>query len=418
MTTANLLEIASNYGTPCYVYDLDAVARATDDLLHDLPSGAELYYSLKANPHPQIVGHVLARGLGAEVSSVGELNIALAAGAAPDRLLYSGPGKTSEEVAVALASGVQLFAVESVTDWERLAAACHQTGTVCDYLVRLNGPRGSASGSLRMAGRATAFGVDVEQGDELATLLGSPSDRIRPVGLHLFFASNVADEASLLAEFEQVIDTASQIAEQASVKPLVLALGGGFPAPLAQPGIRVRFPNLRRRLAECLDDRFPDWRSSKIRILFESGRYLAGDCGTLVTTVLDVKTVRGRTHVVLDAGVNVFGGMSGLGRLMAPSARPHALATGPAEPVGDPVTVVGPLCTPLDVLSRAAELPGVRAGHVLAFPNAGAYGLTASLIAFLSRPAAAELVVVGGQVVDARRLVIRSEPITLRKGDA
>jgi diaminopimelate decarboxylase len=416
----DLLGVARNYGTPCYVYDIDAVSRAAADLLEALPAAAELYYSLKANPHPRLVSQALALGLRAEVSSDGELEVALAVGALPEQILYTGPGKTAEELAVALTHGVRLFAVESVAERDRLTAACHAVGAVCEYLVRLNGPRGSAAGSLRMGGRATAFGVDVEHTDELAELLAVPSDRVRPVGLHVFFATNVADESSLIAEFEQVVDTAAQVAKQTSIKLSVLGLGGGFPAPLAQPGTRIRFPNLRQRLVSCLDDRFPDWRSGRIRVLFESGRYLVADSGTLLSTVLDVKTVRGRTHVVIDAGVNVLGGMNGLGRLMAPCAQPYVVEAGrPGTERADlPITVVGPLCTPLDVISQAADLPEVQVGQVLAVPNVGAYGLTASLVAFLSRPTAVELVVVDDAVIDARRLVVRAEPIAPLEGHA
>jgi diaminopimelate decarboxylase len=412
--SVDLLDAAHRYGTPCYVYNIDAVSRAVGDLLEDLPAAGELYYSLKANPHPKLVSHLLALGLRAEVSSVGELATALAAGADAEQILYTGPGKTPEELATALRSGVRLFAVESVADRDRLADTCRVSRRAASYLVRLNGPRGSAAGSLRMAGRATAFGVDVDRTADLVELLTHPADQLRPLGLHLFSATNVADESSLAAEFVQSVETAFQVSKLAGFEPSVLALGGGFPAPLGQPGTRLRFPTLGSRVTDCLDDRFPNWRSGPIRILFESGRYLVGDSGTLLTTVLDVKSSRGRTHVVLDAGVNVLGGMTGLGRVMAPSARPQVIGTEPAHERsgGASTTVVGPLCTPLDVISRSAELPELRIGQVLAIPNVGAYGLSASLVAFLSRPAAVELVVAGDAIIDARRLVLRSEPVS------
>ncbi len=407
-----LTGLADRYGTPLYVYDLAAVRRAAAMLREDLPPAARIFYSLKANPHPLLVEALRAEGYEAEVSSVGERGIAIAGGHAPQRLLYSGPGKSTSDLRSALAAGVRTFSVESVTDRDRLDALAEEAGVECRHLVRLNGPAGSVRGALRMAGRATAFGVDVTDTEALRSLL-TRRTRTRPVGLHTYFATNVGDEDGLIAEFQQAVHTMATVCQDAGFVPRLIDLGGGFPAPQAAPGEITRHPRLAAAIENALDTHFAGWRAGDMEVAFESGRYLVAAAGTLVTEVLDVKHSRGRSFAVLDAGVNTLGGMSGLGRLTSPDTRPYVLAPTPrtADPTSvtaatPPVTLVGPLCTPLDVLNRSVDLGEVQVGDLLAVPNVGAYGLTASLVGFLSHPLPVEVVHDGGTVESVRRLAL------------
>ncbi|WP_367125824.1 type III PLP-dependent enzyme [Streptomyces phytohabitans] len=407
-----LSRIAREYGTPAYVYDLAAVGSAAVALTADLPAPSGLVYSLKANPHPDVVGRLLADVDGAEVSSSGELAAALAAGCPPEEVVYTGPGKNLRQLVEALTAGVRRFSVESLVDRDRLADACERTGTDAEYLVRLNLPRGSARGALRMTGRPTAFGTELADTEAVAALLRARG-RARPVGTHTFSATNVEDPAALLQEFHNAVAAVRLVCDTADFTPRLLALGGGFPAPMARPGALVRHPDLAAGLASGLDATFPGWRRGRPRILFESGRYLTAAAGTLLTRVLDVKSSGGRTFVVLDAGVHVLGGMTGLGRLMSPGARPLTVG-GSGDGEETEVTLAGPLCTPLDVLSASTRLVGPRPGQLLAVPNTGAYGPTASLLGFLSHPGPVEVVVDGPRVRGARRLVVNSEEVAPR----
>jgi diaminopimelate decarboxylase len=183
-------------------------------------------------------------------------------------------------------------------------------------------------------------------------------------------------------------------------------LGGGFGTPYAVAGQRPRFAALAARLSGLLDTHLPGWRAGAPRVSFESGRYLVGDSGTLLSRVVEVKVSKGRTYVLLDTGVNHLGGMSGLRRLrpVQPTLEPV-----PGGATGEPVrcAVVGPLCTPLDVLAPDAVLDSPHAGGLVTVPNVGAYGLSASLVAFLGHPAPVEVVTDGGRVVDVSRLAVR-----------
>jgi diaminopimelate decarboxylase len=389
-----VIEYAERYGTPLYVYQLEKVREAAAALRRSLPEPCRLYYSLKANPHPLIADELATVGVSAEISSSGELRAALATRQLAADILYTGPGKTLRDMRMAIRAGVRRFSVESTAERRQLADAAADEAVDVGYLVRINAP-GAAAGSsgLRMTGVPSQFGIDFDQACALPELFRR-TGRLRPLGLHFFPVTNVADPEALAREFELSVETAAAVRLKTGFTPSLIDLGGGFAAPFARPGDLPDYSGLRGVLEAPLDRLFPRWRTGSPVIAFESGRHLAGPCGTLLTTVLDVKRSGGRTYAVLDAGTHVLGGMSGLGRIMAPAAVP-LVDCGPgggmeerpgAEGAEGATTLVGPLCTPLDVLNRSASLGPLKAGDLLRIPNTGAYGLTAGLLAFLSRP--------------------------------
>ncbi|MEV7809366.1 type III PLP-dependent enzyme [Streptomyces flaveolus] len=395
-------ELAERFGTPSYVYDLDRVAAARDDLFAALPDEVEVFYAAKANPHPELLRELRSggtRGCRAEISSVGELDAALRAGFPGDRILYTGPGKTTGELTEALTRGVRLFSTESYGDLRRVGEAALKLGLTADCLLRVNNATGAAATSIRMTGVPSQFGFDSETLPGLAAALREvPGTSI--AGLHFFPLSNAKDEASLVAEFRHTVATAAALQDALGVTFRVLDIGGGFAAPYAVHGERPVYGGLRDALAETLDAHFPGWRDGAPRIACESGRYLVADSGTLLTSVVNVKDSRDTRYLVLDAGINTFGGMSGLGRILPVSVEPHESAGAD----GTPASLAGPLCTPGDLLGRNVPLPELAPGDLLTVPNAGAYGPTASLLMFLGRPAPAEIVVRGDALVSVSRI--------------
>ncbi len=408
----DLTKWAQRYGTPLYVYQLEEVRKAAAALLRSVPEQARLYYSLKANPHPALVRELASFGIRAEVSSTGEIDAASAAGQSAADILFTGPGKTDAALRHAVRAGVRLFSVESAAERARLAAAARSLGARVEHLVRVNASTtGADEVGLRMTGTPSQFGVDIEHLDACPELFMS-GDASRPAGFHLYPATNIADPAALLREFEASASTVAGLIRRTGFQPSLVDLGGGFAAPFAKPGSLPDYTALRTRLPAVLDRHLPGWREGSPTIAFESGRCLTGTCGTLLTTVLDVKRSGGRTYAVLDAGTHVLGGMGGLGRILPPGAEPRPL--GP--PSGEPVSLVGPLCTPLDVLSRSAALGPVKVGDVLSIPNTGAYGLSASLLGFLSHPVAGEVVLDGDRHIDTRRLQLTTVALEASEG--
>ncbi|MGW7573845.1 type III PLP-dependent enzyme [Streptomyces sp. NPDC054765] len=411
-------QLARRYPGPVYVYDLDRVAAAAGDLRAALPAPSLVYYSLKANPHDDVVRALRTAGCRAEISSTGELAGALGAGFRGAECLYTGPGKTDGEIAHAVRHGVLDFSVESVHELRRIDRIAAAQGRRAGVLLRVNGERAAPAGGMHMTGSPSQFGIDVELlGPAVAAAAGCPA--IDLTGLHLFSMTNAVDEPSLIRELRRSITTAAAVCERYGLAPRMLDLGGGFAAPYTQSGRRPGYPGLAQALRQELDLRFPGWSTGAPAIAFESGRYLVADCGTLICTVTEVKNSRGKQFIVLDAGINALGGLSGTGRLLPlsvePVGMPRAAGTSDgAQGVGPAMTsarVVGPLCTPADLLGRDVPVPRLRPGDRIAIPNVGAYGLTTGLLGFLGRPAPTELVVRGRSVVSASRLELIRVPV-------
>jgi diaminopimelate decarboxylase len=394
--------------TPAYLYDLAAVRRAHRQLVDSLPGSAGLLYSLKANPHPAVLGQLAALGCDAEVSSPGELDAALQAGFPPGGVLCTGPGKRDEDLARALSAGVRRFSVDSPHALDQLDRLGRAAGVRTSALLRVNPPVPPAGAGLAMTGGPSQFGVDLDQLLERPRRFGS-RDHVELAGLHLYLGSNLTQETALLAVFRYALDVVEQVERALGRRLPVVDLGGGFGAPYAVHGEPPRFDSLRSRLGTLLGERLPGWREGERRVVFESGRYLTAACGRLVTTVLDVKRSHGRRVVVLDAGVNHLGGMSGLGKEARVEPQFHVdprqgAAAGPVGPDG--TIVAGPLCHPLDVWTTDGSLPDVAVGDRVTVSNVGAYGLHSALALFHCHPMPLEVVVDGDREVGRSRAFV------------
>ena len=415
-------QLADSYGTPLYVYDLDEVEAAHRELRAILPDGAVLFYSLKANPHPDVARTLAAAGCRGEVSSTGELAAAVEAGFEPADVLYTGPGKTAEEIGTAVRTGVGTFSAESLQDLRRLGAVALSHGRRARCLLRVNGSTPGGGSGLRMTGVPSQFGLPLETVAEWAPEAAAVPG-VDLAGFHSFATTNAVDEEALIRETEASLAAIAEAALRHGLPVETLDLGGGFGHPYAVPGDRPRYPRFRERLAAALARQLPAGAATPVELAFESGRYLTGACGRLLTRVTDVKRSKGRTYVVLDTGVHHFGGLSGLRRLppvaavpVSPDGAPDGTPDGPRADGTERLTLVGPLCTPSDVLAHDAAMPLPAPGDLLAVPNVGAYGLTTGLLAFLSRPTPVEAAVRDGRLVSATSLELRRTPAAPLRG--
>lgn len=400
----NIHTLLDRFGSPAYVYELADVRAAYAALRRSLPEPSIVYYSLKANPHPTLVAALQRLGCRAEVSSVGELTTALGS-AQPDHCLYSGPGKTMRELVFALEQGVTHIGVDSPADLRKVAMAAEQCGRPAQIVLRVNPDRAVANLGLTMTGGPSQFGADAEW-IRSAPHEFTDTPWARVVGFHIYMGTNIAETTTLLQTFDIASSLAVELAEALDIKLELVDLGGGFGQPFAHPQPRYDFSDLREPLTAMLNERLPGWRDGRPQIAFESGRYLVGGSGTLYCTVQDVKHSQGRPFVILDSGINHLGGMAGLRRVPRIGAQLVGVDAAAAAPIMQQATIVGPLCTPLDYLAQGVDLPQLQPGDVVAIRNVGAYGLTGSLIAFLSHPPAVEIVLDDDDVIHASQLTL------------
>ena len=358
-----------------------------------------------------LVRELHTQGCGAEVSSPGELKVALESGIPPERCLYTGPAKSSREIASSLGAGISHFSVESIRDFRRIEESARTLGTKAHVLLRINPDEPMAGSGLSMGGTGTQFGIDPRAiADNPQAFASSPW--IDVLGFHIYAGTNLLTTGALLGGFSEAVRVAVQLSEVLGIRPRAIDLGGGFGHPFASTGDRPDFTQLRAPLEKLLDDQLHGWRDSDPQILFESGRYLSASCGSLVCRVEDVKVSKSHAFVVLDSGIHHLGGMSGLRRV--PRIVPDLIPVGGPPESGttslENADIVGSLCTPLDCWGRNVQAPQVQSGDYLRVPNVGAYGLTASLLGFLSRDCPLEIVLDRGKVRDVSRLILSRRP--------
>lgn len=407
-----IIELTLRYGTPAYLYQLPVLNSAIEELRAALPDPHRLYYSMKANPHPDVVAAIARQGVCLEVSSLKEINVAVESS---KNVLYTGPGKTHDSVTSALDAGVRRFSVESVAERERIGEVASKRGLRVEILVRLN-VRDDARASWRMGSQASQFGIDVGDITQLRAAAAS-SNEVQFRGFQLFAASNIRDEAEVASSICSSIRAAAEARRYVESSVFELDLGGGFPASFGVAPTHRDWTGLSNAIQPTLDKYFPGWRRGEPLVSFESGRAIAGPMGTLLTTVLDIKCTRGRQFAVLDSGINHLAGMSGTGRAFLPRMAPEIVFRQDEAYrsvfEGD---LVGPLCTPADVLVRQAHFGDLGIGDILAFKSVGAYGLTASLLGFLSHNSPLEIVIdKSASVVSASRLAVSRSSVRMRR---
>lgn len=406
--------LLDRYGSPLYVYDLRSIREAFAALRASLPEPSKILYSLKANPHPAIVKELMHLGCWAEVSSVHELDTAMEQGCNAGRCYYTGPGKSIREISYAIARGVRNFSVDSWNEARKIRACAQEQNCTVNLILRVNPDFHIIGAQLNMTGVPSQFGSEPSEWKDVPDDLRR-SPHISIVGFHIYVGTNFKKAETLLEVFKGALQQILDIGDLLSVPVSFINLGGGFGHAFAASGERIDFTPLRQALTDMFDTCVPGWRNGSVMIAFESGRYLVAESGCLFCTVEDVKASRGKHYVIIDSGIHHLGGMSGLGRIPRNTVEFErilaAASAGTAN--GEMMTcdIVGPLCTPLDCLTSNARMPELRPGDVLQVRNVGAYGLTASLIHFLSREAPAEVVVHGETVVHASRIQYSRERV-------
>lgn len=386
-------DIVEKTGTPAYIYDAATMRSAYRRLAAALEGFASIHYSVKANPHPQVIRVFVEEGAGVEIASVGEYRASLAAGANPESILFAGPGKRMRELEEVLTGGIGEIHIESFEEIERLRAI----GKPVRCSLRVNPVPTVQAGAMRMGGKPTAFGFD-EENLQPALDAVSKVKNIEIIGVHVYGGTQILDEIALLEQWRHAIGLASRIASQLG-KPLkTVDLGGGLGIPyhagdksLDLDVIAAAVPSL---IALIKDDPF----LSSAKAIVEPGRFLVGPAGIYVAEVNSVKQSRGTHFVVTDGGMHHHLAASGnLGQVIKRSY-PVVAPAKMNDTKWATVTVAGPLCTPLDILARDVVLPKLAAGDYVAVLQSGAYGRTASPINFLSHACAAEVLVENGQV--------------------
>jgi diaminopimelate decarboxylase len=384
-----LTELARRIGrTPFYAYDRSLITQRVELLRKHLPASVHLHYAIKANPMPDVVRHLATLTDGLDVASAGELRVALAAGMNPGTISFAGPGKTDAELAAALTAGI-VVNLESEREMERIAVLGRGRVAPPRVAVRVNPDFELKSSGMKMGGGPKQFGVDAER---VPAMLG----RIGQLGLdfqgfHIFCGSQNLRADAITEAQEKTIELALKLAEHAPSPVRLLNIGGGFGIPYFPGEHPLDIAAVGASLSRLLDG-LPG-RLPQARIVIELGRYLVGEAGIYVCRVIDRKISRGHVFLVADGGLHHHLAASGNFGQVIRKNYPVVVGNRVVGGARETVSVVGPLCTPLDLLADNMEMAKAEVGDLIVVFQSGAYGLTASPTAFLSHEQPAEVLV-------------------------
>jgi diaminopimelate decarboxylase len=377
-----ITEIAHEMGrTPFYVYSRAALGARVSELRQALPRSVHLHYAIKANPMPEVVRHMSGLVDGLDVASAGELRVALATDVPREHVSFAGPGKRDEELQAALDAGITVN-LESEQEMERLARMSAAGGRRARVAVRVNPDFQLKSSGMKMGGGAQQFGVDAERVPQmLARLAGLPLDFL---GFHIYSGSQNLRADAIIEAQHKSIELGIGLAHHAPAPVRTLNIGGGFGIPYFPGETPLELAPIGARLREHLE---PLSRAlPQARVVIELGRYLVGEAGLYVCRVIDRKISRGRVFLITDGGLHHHLAASGNFGQVLRKNYPVVVANKVRGAEREIASVVGPLCTPLDLLADQMDLAKAEAGDLIAVFQSGAYGLTASPTAFLGHP--------------------------------
>ncbi len=375
-------------GTPFYAYDRQGISERIALLRKHLPEEIHLHYAMKANPMPAIVQHMANLVDGIDVASVGEMGVALDTIMQSERISFAGPGKNAKELSSAIAANIVLN-MESEQEMELIAQLGNKLKIRPNVAIRVNPDFELKSSGMKMGGGAKQFGVDAECVPLMLKRLGNL--KLNFVGFHVFSGSQNLNADAIKEAHEKTFQLGIELSQDAPSPVKMLNIGGGFGVPYFPGEKPLNIAAIGNHLKHLL----PDVKRAlpEAQIVLELGRYMVAEAGIYVCRVLERKYSRGQVFLVTDGGLHHHLAATGnLGQIIRKNY-PIMIGNKVNNCEKETVSIVGPLCTPLDLLGDSVELSKAEVGDLVVIMQSGAYGRTASPTAFLGHPLPVEVLV-------------------------
>lgn len=379
------LLLAKKYGTPLYAYDFDYIENQYNRLKKEFNARKSLIaYAVKANSNLSVLKHIAAQGAGFDCVSIGEIKRALIAGAQNYKIIYSGVGKSDEEIEQALNLDILMLNLESEEEMKRVELIAEKLGKIARISVRVNPNVDPKTHPYISTGLSeNKFGVSIDKARKMY-LYAHKSKFLDPIGIHFHIGSQLTD-LSPVVEASNIVSKLLRELKALEIDIKFFDVGGGV-------GIRYdqeNDPDLYAYAQGILSA----LKGMDVTIICEPGRFLVGNCGVFITKVLyektnDAKPESRKRFVIVDGAMN---------DLIRPSLyEAYHEIDALKEGKGELCDVVGPVCESGDFLGKNISLPELSSGDILVVKSAGAYGFSMSSN-YNSRPRAAEIAIKGGK---------------------
>lgn len=374
--------------TPFYAYDRDAITQRVLELRQAMPSDLKIHYAMKANPMPAIVQHMATLVDGFDLASGGEMKVALDTIMPAEQISFAGPGKRHTEISQAIAAGITLN-VESPYELKTITEYSEKLGLKAKVALRINPAFELKASGMKMGGGPKQFGIDEEQIPDKLQQIKTLDLNFQ--GFHIYSGSQNLKAESIIEAQQKSLSLAERLLNECSISVHKLNIGGGYGIPYF-PG---ETPLNIQQVGDALETEMEKFKRSSpnTEVIIELGRYLVGEAGIYITRVIDKKISREQIYLIVDGGLHHHLAASGNFGQVIRKNYPIAIANRMDQENLEKVTIVGPLCTPLDILGDKVSLPKVDVDDLVVIFQSGAYGYTASPQLFLSQPKCEEILI-------------------------
>jgi len=384
-----LTQLSQRIGqTPFYAYDRQLITQRVNELRQQMPDDLKIHYAIKANPMPALVQHMATLVDGFDLASAKEMQIALNTPISTNNISLAGPGKRYEELKQAIAAEITIH-VESANELETIATIEQEIGISAHIAVRINPAFELKSSGMKMGGGPKPFGIDEEQ---LPIILKRIKDlNLDFLGFHIYSGSQNLKAESIIEAQQKSFDLADKLSEHCPQPIQKVNIGGGYGIPYF-PGEK---PLDTQLVGDALEKSMSIFKRKhpQAEVIIELGRYLVGEAGIYVSKIIDKKVSRDKTYVMVNGGLHHHLAASGNFGQVIRKNYPLSIGNKIKSNTHEAVTIVGPLCTPLDVVSDNISLPVSEIGDLVVLYQSGAYGYTASPHQFLSQPECVETII-------------------------
>jgi len=372
--------------TPFYAYDREAITQRVRELRQAMPSDLKIHYAMKANPMPAVVQHMATLVDGFDLASGGEMKVALDTIMPAEHISFAGPGKRHTEISQAIAAGITLN-VESPYELKTITEYSEKLGLKAKVALRINPAFELKASGMKMGGGPKQFGIDEEQIPDILHQIKTLELNFQ--GFHIYSGSQNLKAESIIEAQQKSLSLAERLLNECSISAHKVNIGGGYGIPYfpGEPPLNIQ------QVGDALETEMEKFkrRSPNTEVIIELGRYLVGEAGIYVTRVIDKKLSREQIYLVVDGGLHHHLAASGNFGQVIRKNYPIAIANKMDQENLEKVNIVGPLCTPLDILGDKVSLPKADIDDLVVIFQSGAYGYTASPQLFLSQPKCEEI---------------------------
>lgn len=372
-------EILKQYETPLYLYDGDQIEENVKLLKSSIMSGANLYFSMKANPLMGLCQMMNQLGCGIEVASKGELYLALKSGCNANNIIFSSPGKTREELEYAVENRIHVINAESLEELKLINQIAAEQNRCVNVAIRINPRESQMNAKIKMSGVSSQFGIEEDNIDDFNMNIIMGMKKIKLIGIQVYMGTQILRAEDIINNTEYIIRLALTLSAKYNFQLSYINMGGGFGVPYFRNEKDLDLQQLSDGM-QLLNSKYKV-ELENVELIFESGRFILAKAGKFITKVLYKKESKGKKYVVCDGGSNFHAASAFLGRSIRNNYPMYAI---PDEDEKEEMTVTGPLCTPTDVIGQSVQInKNIKEGDYIVIDKSGAYGLTYSPLAFL-----------------------------------